>query len=433
MKIGLISPKEMIIGDEEFMSLFEGVSKTYMFRPKLSGAGLGLLIIAALTPPEFEIELIDENSNSIPWENHYDLIGITANTSQATRAYEIADRFRGKGTTVVMGGIHATVFPNEAKEHADSVVVGEAENTWRKLIEDYRHNQLRPFYKENNAIDLSLSPIPRYDLLKKKKNDVIWVQISRGCPHDCEFCAASRVYGRKYRRKDTNQIVQEIELIQNIWDKPQINFADDNMFVDRKYSTLLLNKLATLNIRYFAQSDISIADNEDFLKLVKDSGCNILFIGFETLSQKGLRQINNNNWKARYLRHYEEYIERIQTLGIGVMGAFVIGLDSDDISIFDRIADFIIGNNLYAAQITILTPVPGSRLRDRLLAENRIQNINDWTKYTFTEVNFIPRNMTVSQLRNGYMSIHRKIYSNEAYTQRMDYFKNIYKRNAAAA
>jgi len=426
MRVALINPREVLIGDRNFMSIFDGLSKKYVFRPKFSGFGLGLLVIAALTPPEYKIDVIDENFDPIPWKTRYDLIGITANTSQATRAYEIADEFRKRGNTVVIGGIHATILADEAKEHADSVVVGEAESTWPVLLEDLKHNKVKPFYKQQGPIHLRLSPIPRYDLLKPENYSIIWVQTTRGCPHDCEFCAASRVYGRKYRRKSVRQIIRELEVVKRIWDRPQVSFADDNMFVHRNHSTVLLDRLKELDIKYFAQSDISIAEDKEFLRLLKDSGCNILFIGLETLSREGLRQINNNKWKARYLENYERYIERIQTVGIGVMGAFVIGLDTDTVSTFNEIAEFVIRNNLYAMQLTILTPLPGSRLRERLLAENRITNLNDWARYTCNDINIIPRNMTPEQLQAGFFSIHRRVYSDEACTRRMEYFKEIY-------
>jgi len=429
MEIALINPREPLVGDADLMAILDDLSDKQVFRPKFSGFGLGLLTVAALTPSEHEIKIIDENFDPIPWDNRYDLVGITANTSQATRAYEIADAFRKRGNTVVVGGIHATVLPVEAKEHADCVVVGEAENTWSTLLKDYEHNQLKPYYKTDKLVDLSMSPIPRHDLLKKENYEIIWIQTTRGCPYDCTFCAASRVYGRKYRRKTIHQVVKELESIQRIWDRPQISFADDNMFVDKKYSTHLLNAISQLNIRYFAQCDISVAENDDFLKLLKKSGCNILFIGFETLSKEGLEQVNRNKWKARYLKHYEEYIEKIQSLGMGVMGAFVLGLDTDDMSTFDGISEFIIKNNLYAAQVTVLTPLPGNRLREKLLSENRIININNWSKYTCNDVNIIPLNMSPEQLRSGFLAVHRKIYSPEANKRRLDYFKSIYKKN----
>jgi radical SAM superfamily enzyme YgiQ (UPF0313 family) len=428
MKLALINPMEVLIGDENFMLLFDDLSKKYVFRPKFSGFGLGLLVIAALTPPEYKIDVIDENFDPIPWKTRYDLIGITANTSQAMRAYEIADEFRKRGNTVVIGGIHATVLADEAKGHADSVVVGEAEGSWPVLLEDLKHNKLKPFYKNQGAVDLRQSPIPRYDLLKGKNYNIIWVQTTRGCPHDCEFCAASRVYGRKYRRKGVEQITREVEVIKRIWARPQVSFADDNMFVDRVHSAVLLDRFKELDIKYFAQSDISIAEDKEFLRLLRDSGCSILFIGFETLSREGLIEINSNKWKARYLENYERYIDRIQTMGIGVMGGFVIGLDTDTVSTFNEIAEFVIRNNLYAMQLTILTPLPGSRLRERLLAENRITNINDWSRYTCNDINIIPRNMTAEQLQAGFFSIHRRVYSDEACRRRMEYFKEIYSK-----
>lgn len=429
MKIGLVNPRGLVVGDEALLSIFEDLSRKYVFRPKFSGFGLGLLIVAALTPPDIKVEVVDENFEDIPFEKDYDLVGITANTAQATRAYEIADEFRRRGSSVALGGIHATLLPDEARQHADTVLVGECERLWPQLLEDFCRKRLKYEYREAEEVDLCESPIPRYDLLKKENYNIIWVQTTRGCPHDCEFCAASRVYGKRYRRKSIGQIIKEVELIQSIWGRPQISFADDNMLVDRRHSRQLLNELRKLNIKFMVQSDISVAKDVEFLELLRDSGCSILFIGLETLSAEGLKRINSNKWKARHLDRYEEYIDRIQSIGIGVMGAFIVGLDTDTVAVFDEIADFVLRTNLYAMQVTVATPYPGSRLRERLLTEGRVINLTDWSKYTCNDVNIIPLKMTGDQLKAGFLAVNRKIYSDDVCIGRMKHFKELYKRS----
>jgi len=424
MKICFISPKGNITKDDD-LNNFLLTSSNYLFRYFYNGISTGLLILAALTPPSFEIKIIDENEEQINFKEHFDLIVLTAMTQQATRAYFIADEFRRKGTKVVIGGIHASILPEEAKGHTDSVLIGEGEKIWLDFINDFITGDIKPFYKNNDLIDIKMSPIPRYDLLIKYNYKIIWVQATRGCPHNCIFCAASKIFGTKYRRKDIDQVIKEIEYIQNIWSKPQINFADDNIFVDKEYSLKLIERLIPLNIRWAAQTDITTVQDKQFINLLKESGCVSLFIGFETIKEEGLDLINNKTKKGK-LTEYSEIITSIQSKGIGILGAFIIGFDTDRVSIFDELANFIIENNLYTAQITILTPLPGTLIREQLEKENRLINTN-WDNYTFTNVNFIPKNMTPSELLEGLKQVYKKVYDKKVVHNRMRYFKKIYK------
>lgn len=428
MKIGLISPKGLTTGDQRLEQIFKKSGNVQGYIDSLSKAfSSGLLIVAALTPKDIEIKLIDENFDVIDFNEKFDVVALSGMTQQATRAYEIADEFKKRNVKVVMGGIHATVMPKEAKKYCDSVFIGEAEDTWPNFLNDFKINKISEFYKSNKLIDLKKSPLPRYDLLKPENYKVIWMQTSRGCPHDCEFCGASRVYGFKYRHKTIDQIVEEIKVIQNIWPDARINFSDDNLLVDRRYAKQLMYELEKLNIRWFAQSDISIVKEGEFLKLIKSAGCTTLFIGFESVSEESLSLINKNNWKLKQLPNYAKAIEIIQSEGIGIVGAFIIGLDGDTTDAFDELTNFIIENNIFISQIAILTPLPGTRLYERLKKENRLLN-KPWTSYTFTEVTYIPKNMTVEELQSNLYKIYEKTYSPEVRLKVLKHFKAIFKK-----
>ncbi len=431
MKLALITPKSAFLrSDSGITNIFETSTRSsdgYTLMPlrykHWSGGNLGLLIVAALTPPDFEVDFIDENYEEINFDIRYDLVGISAMTQQATRAYEIADEFRKRGVKVVIGGIHATVLPEEAKEHADSVVMGEAENTWPEFIKDLRKGQVKPYYKSETPVDLSQSPVPRYELLKKYDYKMIWVQTTRGCPRDCEFCVASNIFGKKYRHKAISQVLNEINYVRGLWNEPLINFADDNMFVNRSYSYELVKRLKSMELRWLAQTDVSLAEDDEFLELLRKSGCVLLFIGFETLSKQG--GLDRQGWKGNKIERYPEIIRKIQSYGIGIMGAFIIGLDEDGMTIFDDLSRFIIDSRLYAAQITVLTPLPGTRLRKRLLEQNRIVS-SDWKRYTFEDVNFIPKRMKPGELQEGLLEIYKRIYAKDARMAVVRHFKEIY-------
>lgn len=427
MKIALISPKGGFFETHrKNQKIWKHISNIPLWRNFYSGFGLGLLIMAALTPKSFKVKLIDENFEGIDFNEDFDLVAMTGMTQQATRAYQIADIFRRKGTKVVIGGIHATVMPEEAKQHADSVIVGEGEELWPKFLKDFLTHSTSSFYRTSSLIDLAKSPMPRYDLLDKKRHNIIWVQATRGCPIDCEFCAASKIYGIKFRHKKVDQVIDEIKYIIKLFDRHVfISFADDNMFVNRRYAIELLEKISDLKIRWFAQTDISIAEDEKFLDLLRKSGCSFLFIGFESLNRKNFINLDRTNWKSRKFYSYNKLIKRIQSHGIGVVGAFILGLDLDTPQVFKKTANFINSSNLYSAQVSILTPLPGTRLRARLEEEGRLLP-SKWEDFTFVKPVYIPKRMSAIELENGLLEVYRKVYNDKMRKERAKYFKNIY-------
>ncbi len=427
MKIRLISPRGSTTGDEVVERIFSETKDFQGYIESLTKASSsGLLVIASLTPAEHDVRIIDENCEHIDFNDDCDLVGISAMTQQATRAYEIADEFRRRGRTVVMGGIHATVMPEEAKNHCDSVFIGEAEETWPVFLDDFRKGAMSDYYRSGKPADLTTLPVPRYDLLNKDNYRVIWLQTSRGCPHDCEFCAASRIYGHAYRHKTVEQVIREIRAIQDIWPDARINFSDDNLFVNRKYSRELVAHLRELNIRWFAQTDIAIANDADLLRQMKSAGCTTLLIGFESISERNLQLINANGWKLKKSSTYADAIRTIQSCGIGIVGAFIIGLDEDTEEGLDELAEFIVANNMFMAQISILTPFPGTRLYDRLTVERRILD-RPWSDYTGMQVNIQPRLMSVEELQKGFYKIYQRIYDKDARVKTLKHFKDIFK------
>lgn len=428
MKFAFISPKGSFLSNNpEFRSFWESEPEIAGHRYFWSGFSLGLLTIAALLSNRFKAKVIDENFEDINFNEDFDLVAISTMTQQADRAYQIAKEFRIRKTKVVIGGIHPTLLPSEAKKNADSVFIGEGENIWPKFIKDFLNDDIQSFYKSSTLVDLTKSPIPRFDLLNSKYYRMVWIQTTRGCPIDCEFCSASKIFGLKFRHKSIRQVITEIKLVKSIWKPLHINFADDNMFIDRRFAEELVKAIIPLKIWFTAQTDISIANNDYLLSLLRKAGCERLFIGFESLTKKNLQNIDRRGWKCKYLDNYTLAIQKIQSYGIGIMGAFIIGFDGDDLSSFDRLSNFIIENNLFGAQVTILTPTPGTRLRDRMMKEGRILP-DSWKNYTGFDVNFIPKKMSSKDLQRGLLKIYKRIYTSEVRAKKVEFFKNIYLR-----
>jgi radical SAM superfamily enzyme YgiQ (UPF0313 family) len=428
MKICLIAPKvNFSTNIRELDNFWNEYKQNEPEKNIWSGISTALLTIAALTPSEHEVKFIDENYEEIDFANDYMLVGISIMTPNAMRGYQIADNFRKNNVKVILGGVHATLLPEEALQHAESIVIGEAENVWDEILNDVKNNKLKKIYKSTKVVSLLKSPIPRFDLLRSENYKYIWLQTSRGCPHDCEYCTASKIFGKGYRRKSDDQVIMELLTIKNKFQNKQIFFADDNFLAQKQKIRALIEKITDLGIRWNAQCDISVGSDDDLLKSLRKSGCVLLFIGLESISEEGLNKIDKHNWKFKQLKNYSRNIQNIQMQGIGVMGGFMVGLDSDDVSTFDRISNFVIQNNLYHASITIQTPVYGTRLRERLKNENRLLP-TDWNNYTGYNVNFIPNKMTKNELENGIVKLYKQIYDKETFKRKMEYFKQIQKK-----
>jgi radical SAM superfamily enzyme YgiQ (UPF0313 family) len=431
MNICLISPHVGFESEIEELRLLWATSEhAKSYRSLWSGVSSALLTIAALTPEGHGVSFIDENVNAVDFDMPYDLVGISIMTQQALRGYELADEFRRRGTPVVIGGIHATLLPEEAALHADAVLVGEAEEIWGTLVADCERGSLRPLYVAPGVADLSRSPCPRFDLLPRNTYSLVNMQTSRGCPHDCDYCSGTRIYGPRVRTKSAAQLDTEIARITDLFPGLPVVFSDDNLLSHSQHADTLLSVLRNHSIRWHGQSDISVADDTIRLRTIAQSGCSYLFIGLESLSTQGLLSIDRTGWKARHAATYAEKVKRIQDHGVGVMGAFIVGLDTDDESVFSRITEFVYSAKLYATTVTILTPFPGTRLRQRILSEGRLLPLT-WASYTGYNVTFVPRKMTANALQSGLVSIYRDLFSSESYLRTLSYFKSVYRARLA--
>jgi radical SAM superfamily enzyme YgiQ (UPF0313 family) len=437
-KVGLISIGGVRVHNKKLAEY--GVSLPgFVERGKVIASlpSLAMLTLAAVTPKDLGIDLEYLEINECDAETQkqiaassFDAVAVTSYAAKAHVAYAVADLYRAKGTTVFIGGLHATlVGPAEPLAHADAVCLGEGEETWPRMLRDWVEGKLEKVYSEKapGTYDVTKSPTPRFDLLDMTKFNRITIQTSRGCPHDCEFCAASKIYGPMYRVKPVKQVVAEIMEIKKHWENPFIEFADDNTFVRKGWSRELLDELKPLGLQWFTETDISIADDDDALQALYESGCRQVLIGLESAKASVLDGIDARNWKLKQLDHYKSAIDKIQSYGVTVNGTFIVGNDGDTPDTFREVVDFVKSSNLCETQITVLTPFPGTRLYKRLQAEGRLLRNEYWEQCTLFDVCHKPKHMSVKELEDGLIWIFSELYNEKETLRRkrvyMDYMK----------
>lgn len=373
---------------------------------------LSLLQVAALTPPEIEVEIQDEGVQNIDADAPCDLVGITACTSAAPRGYEIADEFRGRGKPVVMGGMHASACPEEALQHCDSVVVGEAEGKWPRVLEDWSRGVLKQVYRSSQFPDLSSVPAPRRDLIRREDYYAPdTMQATRGCVHNCDFCSVSTFFGRRIRTRPAEVVAEEMSSLPSRY----IVFVDDNIMSLPGYAKRLFEAMLGSGKKWLGQASTAVLRNAELLKLAARSGCQALFVGLETLSNTALQQVNKGFNAADQFR---ETIKRIHDHGIGVVGAFMFGFDGEEESVFERTTEFVEETGIDLPQYAILTPLPGTPLHSRMAAEGRIID-SDWSHYDGGHAVFAPRGTTPEKLEEGLKKTLRHSYSRWAIMRRL--------------
>jgi len=395
------------------INLIVPVTRKQNFKRYFQIAPLNLMMIASLTPKDCEVEVLDENIDTIDFDDPVDLVGVSANTSEINRAYQICDEFKKRGIPVVIGGIHASVLPDEAAQHADSVVIGEAEGLWEKVIEDFRKGTLARFYQHRSFPDISSLPQPDREVLKNKRYLTKNVfQISRGCPCHCIFCSVTALFGNTFRVRNEDKVIKEIESINGDF----IVFVDDNIFGNPGYATRLLQKMIPLKKKWVSQCTLQLADNSKLLDLAAKSGCIGMLIGLESVSKNSLKA----SGKPKKFERYKEMTQRILDSGIGIDGSFIFGFDNEDTSIFERTLEFIVKIKLPAATFSILTPYPGTPLMKKLEQEGRIIHKN-WDYYRGTHAVFRPARMTIDQLEQGRAWVKQEFYSYLNISKRVDF------------
>jgi len=384
-------------------------AQTHNYMAKTSNSFLvpqnTLAHLAALTP-DCEVSVVDELVEPVDLDAETDLVGITTMTDNVVRAYQLADAFRARGRKVVLGGAHATAVPDEALQHADLVVAGEADELWPALVAAEREGRSPTgLARAERLPDIERIPVPRRDLLRAKKGylDVDMVQTTRGCPYRCEFCSVFGFSGLKFRKRPLDVVLAELESCGK-----RIFFVDDVLTGDPRYAQQLFERMIPLQKQWISQVTMNTADRPELVAAMGKSGCAGVFVGVESVDQETLKSMHKpHNRAGRYL----EQIRTFQDAGIPVLGGFVFGFDSDDEGVFDRTLEFLLRSRIDVASFTILTPLPGTPLYERWRAEGRLRYQEDWwLHHDWTQVVFQPRGMSPERLRQGWMQVAVEFY-----------------------
>lgn len=373
---------------------------------------LSLLQVAALTSPEHEVVLQDEAVQDLDLDAPCDLVGITAFTSSAPRAYDVADSFRLRGIPVVIGGMHVSACPEEALEHCDAVVIGEAEGKWPRLLEDLAQGRLQRVYRDGGFPDMRTTPPARRSLLRREAYMVAdTVQASRGCAHNCSFCSVSTFFGRQVRWRPVEAVVEEVAGLPG----GIVVFVDDNIMAQPRHAAGLFEALCGLGKKWMGQASTAVLQNAELVRLAGRSGCRAIFVGLETLSAAALGRVNKG---FNVVGKFRDVIKRLHDAGIGVVGAFMFGFDGEDESVFERTAEFAEQAHIDLPQYAILTPLPGTPLYTQMEAEGRIID-RDWSHYDAAHAVFQPRGTTPEKLEEGLKAALKHSYSRLGMVRRL--------------
>jgi radical SAM superfamily enzyme YgiQ (UPF0313 family) len=408
VKIALISPKGPLYRN-----------KGGIFKKNLRYQPLTLTTLAALIPAELnaEIELIDEGIEDVRADLNADLVGMTVISGVAPRSYELAAKFRQRGVTVVLGGPHVTLLPEEAQKHADAICVGYAEETWPQLLQDYARGELQGVYRQRPDFSLQNLPeesraFPRRDLLDNSKFLTHAVfEATRSCMHNCDFCVAPSAWGRKQFQHPVDWVIEDIRRV----GQRKILFIDLNLTGDTRYARELLQAMIPLKVRWFGLSTVLIAHDPELVDLMARSGCMGVLLGLETVSQASLGDAGKKFNKSV---DYGSAIRALHKKGIYIQGCFVFGLDSDTTEIFDETVEFALQTGIDLPRFSVLTPFPGTPLFHRLEAEGRILN-RDWEQYDGQHVVYQPKNMSTEELAIGHEHAWKRVYEWRSIARRL--------------
>lgn len=395
LRIALISPKGPLYRH-----------RGGIWRKSLRYQPLTLTTLASLIPPDLphSVQCIDEGIADVPFDLDVDLVGMTVITGTAPRAYEIASHFRARGVTVVLGGPHVTLAPDDAQPHADAIVIGYAEDTWPELLRDHVAGRLRPRYDMAPGLSLADRPFPRRDLLPSRHfltNNVF--EATRGCVHPCEFCVVPTAWGRRPFQKPVADVVADIRQ----HGARKLIFVDLNLIADRAYAKALFTALIPLRLQWYGLSTVLLADDAELLDLCARSGCRGLLMGLESMSMTNLKG-NRKGFNAP--EKYARVVERLHDHGIALQGCFVFGLDDDRPGVFLETAEFAVQAKIDLPRFAVVTPFPNTPLFRRLDAEGRILTRN-WELYDAQHVVFQPRHMSVQELQSGVEAAWKHAYS----------------------
>jgi radical SAM superfamily enzyme YgiQ (UPF0313 family) len=379
---------------------------------------LAFAILAGLTPPDIDLSLYDDRIEDIDYDEPTDLVAFSVETYTAKRAYDISARFRAKGVPVVMGGFHATFEPDEILEHADAVVMGDAEGTWPQVITDLKNGCLQRRY-HNPVAHMNGVRYPRDIFRGKKYSRILPVQYSRGCKFDCDFCSISAFYSRRLMQRPMQEVIDEIAGLESRY----IFITDDNIFINRKLAREFFTALIPLKVKWMCQVSMDVTNDDALMSLMSRSGCVAAIVGFESL-EKGNLALMNKAINAR--NDYEAVVRKFQNHGIMIFGTFVLGYDHDTSAVFDRTLAFAEESKFMIAQFNPLMPMPGTRLYERLKEEDRLIFERWWLdeRYSWGDALFVPKLMTPGELKEGCWGMRSRFYSVGSIAKRLLSFRN---------
>jgi radical SAM superfamily enzyme YgiQ (UPF0313 family) len=393
---------------------------------------LGLLTLAGMTSKAHQVTYleVEDAKKMVKLPTEFDLVAISSFSAQINEGYELAERYQGVGIPVVMGGLHVTSVPEEAGRHGAVAAIGEGEVIWPEILEDASRGQLQGRYDaRGREFNLAEAPMPAYELLEMEKYNRLTVQTSRGCPWRCCFCASSILLTGQYKQKPVEKVLGEIDKIRSLWSRPFVEFADDNAFVNKGWWRAFLPELKGRHVKWFAETDLSVSEDEELLGLMRESGCAEVLIGFESPVLKGLDGLEmRRNWKMKQWPKYKQAIRTIQLHGIRVNACFVIGLDGQGPEIFEEVFRFVEDAAPFDVQVTLQTAFPGTPLYYRLKQEGRLIN-HAWERCTLFDVNHRPTHMSVSELEQGFRDLVVKLYGDAFTEYRREEFKRQWNRH----
>jgi radical SAM superfamily enzyme YgiQ (UPF0313 family) len=389
------------------------------FGKALHYAPLTLTTLAALIPESLHAEpvIYDETAGKIPLDLDADLVCITAITGTAPRCYAYADYFRSLGKTVVLGGVHPTMMPEEAAQHADVVMTGFTEQTFPQMLMDYQNGCLKPRYDQKCGYTIESRPTPRRELLNKKRYITInTVEAVRGCSFPCTFCAYPAAFGRTIYKRPVKEVIAEIETLQS----KEVLFPDVNLIVDREYAIELFTAMIPLKKIWMGLATSSVGIDDQLISIFKKSGCRGLLIGFESISQSSQKFIHKG---VNKVQEYGELMKRLHDSGILVQGCFAFGGDDEDSSVFEKTVEMVINTKIDLPRYSILTPFPKTELYRQLEEQGRIVE-RDWAMYDVEHCVFKPLKMTKQELEDGIEWAWRETYKYSSIFKRLAPFKN---------
>ena len=381
-------------------------------KKRLYFVGLALPLLAALTPKGYDVEICYETIEDVPFDTDADLIGISSMGHAVMRTIDIAKQFKKLGKTVVLGGYMVSLMPEEAQKYADSVMIGDAEETWAEMLNDYSRGNLKKVYQKR-LTELK-TPLPKYEmLLNKNIGNFLPVQAGRGCPKTCSFCSVYCLYKGQYLKREIPEVIRDIKKLKELGFR-QFLLLDDNIFSNREYAIELCAEIKKLKMKWMTQCSIDIAKDEELLKIIADSGCYVLSFGLESITKASLVSMNKA-WANP--DKYAEQIKIIRKYGIDISTEMVVGADGDTLETIKNTAKFIADNHIAVPRFYILTPIPGTKFFDEMQEQNRIYN-KDIYSYNACEAVHVPKNMTPEELTKAYWDLYNEVYSMKSIIKR---------------